>query len=168
MTLADRVVVMNGGRIEQVGTPQELYHHPKTRFVAGFIGSPTMNFVPCRLDQNGSGLTLAIAPKLTFPVPEERCARYRPFVGKHLVFGLRPEHITEPRGSTSDERCQFQVVLDVVEPMGMETVVFFLMEGAQICGRVEPTSAKNSGEAMQLYANLKHMHLIDPQTEAVL
>src|SRR6201997_3676666 len=58
MTLADRVVVMNGGRIEQIGTPQELYHHPKTRFVAGFIGSPAMNFMPARLENNGSGLSL--------------------------------------------------------------------------------------------------------------
>ena len=55
MTLADRVVVMNGGKIEQIGTPNDLYHHPKTRFVAGFIGSPAMNFVPARLETNGSG-----------------------------------------------------------------------------------------------------------------
>src|SRR3954454_17443095 len=53
MTLADRVVVMNNGRIEQIGTPQELYHHPRTRFVAGFIGSPAMNFLPCTLERNG-------------------------------------------------------------------------------------------------------------------
>src|SRR5262250_469241 len=56
MTLADRVVVMNQGRIEQIGTPHDLYHHPRTRFVAGFIGSPAMNFIPCRLEQAGSGL----------------------------------------------------------------------------------------------------------------
>src|SRR6202795_3552911 len=57
MTLADRVVVMNHGRIDQVGTPNDLYHHPRTRFVAGFIGSPAMNFIPCRLEQNGAGPT---------------------------------------------------------------------------------------------------------------
>src|SRR5205814_2097126 len=56
MTLADRVVVMNGGRVEQIGTPNDLYHKPRTRFVAGFIGSPTMNFIPCGLQQNGVGL----------------------------------------------------------------------------------------------------------------
>src|SRR5436853_3898531 len=98
MTLADRVVVMNGGRIEQIGTPQELYHHPKTRFVAGFIGSPAMNFVPSRLEANGSGLSLRVSDKLTLPVPAARAERYRPHVGKDLTFGLRPEHITEPRG----------------------------------------------------------------------
>src|SRR5919201_3407496 len=75
MTLADRVVVMNGGRIEQLGTPNDLYHKPKTRFVAGFIGSPTMNFIPCGLQQNGAGLSLRISDKLAFPVPENRNAR---------------------------------------------------------------------------------------------
>ena len=64
MTLADRVVVMNGGLIEQVGTPHELYHPPKTRFVAGFIGSPAMNFIPCRLEQNGSGLLVRLSEQL--------------------------------------------------------------------------------------------------------
>src|SRR6266511_4102953 len=78
MTLADRVVVMNHGRIEQVGTPNDLYHRPRTRFVAGFIGSPTMNFISCRLQQNGAGMSLRISDKLSFPVPEGRAARYKP------------------------------------------------------------------------------------------
>src|SRR4030081_2034843 len=95
MTLADRVVVMNGGRIEQIGTPNELYHHPKTRFVAGFIGSPAMNFVPARLDANGSKLRLHLSDSLSFPVPESCTAKYRDYVNKALIFGLRPEHITE-------------------------------------------------------------------------
>ena len=95
MTLADRVVVMNAGRIDQIGTPHEVYHTPQTRFVAGFIGSPAMNFLPCRLVQNGSGLTRSPADWLSFPVPPSREARYRPRVGSELIFGLRPEHITE-------------------------------------------------------------------------
>src|SRR5437773_8255798 len=95
MTLADRVVVMNGGQVDQVGTPHDLYHRPKTRFVAGFIGSPTMNFIPCGLQQNGAGLSLRVSDKLAFPVPENRSARYKGLVGKELVLGLRPEHITE-------------------------------------------------------------------------
>src|ERR1700680_1989959 len=94
MTLADRVVVMNNGKIEQIGTPNELYHHPKTRFVAGFIGSPAMNFMPARLDANGSGLRLHLSDSLSFPVPESRAAKYRGYVNKDLIFGLRPEHIT--------------------------------------------------------------------------
>ncbi len=79
MTLADRVVVMNGGRIDQIGTPYEVYHTPKTRFVAGFIGSPAMNFLPCRLVENGSGLTVRLSDKLSLPgAGRPRTARYRP------------------------------------------------------------------------------------------
>jgi multiple sugar transport system ATP-binding protein len=168
MTLADRVVVMNGGRIEQLGTPHELYHHPKTRFVAGFIGSPAMNFMACRLEGNGGGLTLRVSDTLSFPVPEGRAERYRPHVGKDLTFGLRPEHVTEPRGEGRDARSEFTVTLDVVEPMGMETMVFFTVGGTEICGRVEPTSASGPAQPMRLYANLNHMHLIDPATDLVL
>jgi multiple sugar transport system ATP-binding protein len=168
MTLADRVVVMNGGRVDQVGTPHDLYHRPKTRFVAGFIGSPTMNFIPCGLAQNGAGLTLHVSDKLSFPVPENRAPKYKTLVGKELVLGLRPEHITEPRGDQRDTASEFTVPLDVVEPMGMETMVFFTVKGIEVCGRVEPSSAKGPGEPMRLYANLNHMHLIDPATDQVL
>jgi multiple sugar transport system ATP-binding protein len=168
MTLADRVVVMNGGRIEQVGAPNDLYHRPKTRFVAGFIGSPAMNFIPVELDRNAAGLTLRVAGGPSFPVPESRTERYRPHVGKPLTMGLRPEHITEPRGEQRDQRCEFTTTLDVVEPMGMETMVFFTLNGTEICSRVEPTSATGPGQPMRLYANLNHMHLIDPSTDVVL
>src|SRR6476619_1260165 len=82
MTLADRVVIMNAGRIDQIGTPHEVYHTPKTQFVAGFIGSPTMNMLPCRLVENGSGLTVRLADWLSFPVPPSRVARYTTHVGK--------------------------------------------------------------------------------------
>src|SRR5437016_921607 len=99
MTLADRVVVMNGGLIEQVGPPHELYHKPKTRFVAGFIGSPAMNFMSCKLESNGTGLRVKVSDALSFPVPDGRTDRYRPHVGKALTFGLRPEHVTEPGGA---------------------------------------------------------------------
>ena len=167
MTLADRVVVMNAGRIEQLGTPFELYHQPRTRFVAGFIGSPTMNFLPCRLEQNGAGLRLAICEQLSFPVPVGRRDRYKSHVGKDLIFGLRPEHVTEPRG-VGEEGCHFDAMLDVVEPMGMETMVFFPVNGTEICGRVAPAAAKNAGESMRLYADLNHMHLIDPVSDVVL
>ena len=104
MTLADRVVVMNNGVIEQVATPQELYHHPKTRFVAGFIGSPAMNFLRCRLERNGGGLAVRISDQIILPVPAARSARYQPLNGKELMFGLRPEHITEPRRSDRDQQ----------------------------------------------------------------
>src|SRR5450432_4070587 len=78
MTLADRVVVMNHGTIEQVGTPQELYHNPATRFVAGFIGSPAMNFMPCQIiDGNGGGISVHVNEQIHLPVPAARVERYR-------------------------------------------------------------------------------------------
>jgi multiple sugar transport system ATP-binding protein len=168
MTLADRVVVMNGGVIEQIASPQDLYHRPKTRFVAGFIGSPAMNFMRCRLEQNGAGLRARITDKITLPVPAARSARYQPLTGKELMLGLRPEHITEPRRSDRDQNREFEVTLDVVEPMGMETMVFFKVDGQEICSRVEPGSAAGPGEKMRLYANMDHMHLIEPQSDLVL
>jgi multiple sugar transport system ATP-binding protein len=168
MTLADRVVVMHNGKIEQIGTPNELYHHPKTRFVAGFIGSPAMNFIPARLENAGSGLSLRFSDRLSFPVPEARAGHFRSHAGKAVVFGLRPEHMTETRGRENGSGHEFSVTLDVVEPMGMETLVFFKVDGTEVCGRVEPSAAKGSGEIMQLRANLDHLHLIDPTTNAVL
>src|SRR5246127_5425298 len=89
MTLADRVVVMNRGRIEQIAKPQELYHHPKTRFVAGFIGSPAMNFIPCQLDQNGASMRVRVNDSIVLPVPPDRANRYQSFVGKPVTLGLR-------------------------------------------------------------------------------
>jgi multiple sugar transport system ATP-binding protein len=168
MTLADRVVVMNGGSIEQIASPQDLYHRPTTRFVAGFIGSPAMNFIRCRIEQNGAGLRARISDKITLPVPAARSAQYQSLTGKDMTLGLRPEHITEPRRSDRDQNCEFDVNLDVVEPMGMETMVFFKVDGQEICGRVEPGSAAGPGEKMRLYANMDHMHLIDPQTNLVI
>ena len=88
MTLADRVVVMNGGVIEQVGTPQELYHNPATRFVAGFIGSPAMNFLPCRVEDGANGgLAVRVTEQIMLPVPPARVGSLRPYKGKAMVLG---------------------------------------------------------------------------------
>jgi multiple sugar transport system ATP-binding protein len=169
MTLADRVVIMNQGRIDQIGTPYEVYHAPQTKFVAGFIGSPTMNLLPCRLVENGGGLMVRIAEGLSFPVPPERAARYRPHMGSELTFGLRPEHITEVRGGeVPPGMAKFTVPLDVVEPMGMETMVYFLIDGVEVCGRVNPAAAGRAGEQMPLVADLNQMHLINPRNDRVI
>src|SRR3979411_27518 len=96
MTLADRVVVMNHGRIEQIGTPNELYHKPATRFVAGFIGSPAMNFIPCRLEDVAGKMDIRLTDRLSFPLPPSRAVRYQGVARtEKLLLGLRPEHITE-------------------------------------------------------------------------
>jgi multiple sugar transport system ATP-binding protein len=161
---------MNGGKIEQIGSPNDVYHYPKTRFVAGFIGSPAMNFMPCRLvDGNGTaGLSVKLSDKLSFPIPQDRVARYRPQAGRELLFGLRPEDIIEKRGELPPGRAAFEAQLDVVEPMGMETMVYFVVDGTEVCGRVNPAAAGKAGETMPLVADLNHMHLIDPKTDQVL
>jgi multiple sugar transport system ATP-binding protein len=91
MTLADRVVVMNRGRIEQIGAPNDLYHAPATRFVAGFIGSPAMNLLPCRLQEADGALRVRLSDDIVLPVPPSHAGRYRGYVGRDgLTFGLRP------------------------------------------------------------------------------
>ena len=87
---------------------------------------------------------------------------------KHLFGRVRPEDIIESRTDLQPGRVPFQVTLDVVEPMGMETMVYFIVSGVEVCGRVNPAAAKNAGETMPLVADLNHMHLIDPKTDLVL
>ena len=108
MTLADRVVVMNNGIIEQIATPQELYHQPKTRFVAGFIGSPAMNFMRCRLEGNGAGLRVRISDAISLPVPSSRSARYAALNGKEL--DLRAAAGARHRAAAKRPRHQLRVL----------------------------------------------------------
>ena len=169
MTLADRVVVMNNGVIEQVGTPHQLYHSPQTHFVAGFIGSPAMNFIPCRMEEAGTNLSVRITEGLSFPVPAARADRYRRHArnGK-LLLGLRPEHITEAGQHIGPGEVPFEARLDVTEPMGMETLVYFPLNGTQVCGRVNPNAGAKDGAPLQLAADLNNMHLIDEATGRVI
>ena len=169
MTLADRVVVMNAGRIEQVGAPNDLYHSPATKFVAGFIGSPAMNFIPCRLEEAAGGLRVRLSETIAFPVPQSRVDRYRSHVGASgLEFGLRPEHIVEKRPHSEPEQHAFEVTLEVTEPMGMETLVYFSIAGTEVCGRVNPMAGAQDGRPMTLVADLSNMHLIEEASGRVL
>ena len=169
MTLADRVVVMNDGLIEQVGAPNDLYHAPKTKFVAGFIGSPAMNFVPCRLEEMAGGLHVRLNDEIAFPVPPGRAGRYRPHLHRtDLLFGLRPEHILERRSQLEPNLHAFDAVLEVTEPMGMETLVYFRVNGTEVCGRVNPNAGARAGVPMKLVADLNNMHLIDDAIGKVL
>jgi multiple sugar transport system ATP-binding protein len=169
MTLADRVVVMNAGIIEQVGAPNDLYHMPATKFVAGFIGSPSMNFVPCALEEGAGALRIRLNDSIALPVPVERTTRYRPYIGRAgLIFGLRPENIVEPRGALEPGEALFEVVLEVTEPMGMDTLVHFLVHGTDVCGRVSPNAGALAGQRIKLVADMNRMHLIDDDSGKVL
>jgi multiple sugar transport system ATP-binding protein len=169
MTLADRVVVMNHGRIEQIGTPNELYHKPATRFVAGFIGSPAMNFMPCRLEDVSGKLHVRLTDRISFPLPPARAARYQSVKrDEKLLLGLRPEHIAEASAHPESGHEEFETVLDVIEPMGMETLVYFTLEGAQICGKVNPNVNAQAGKPLRLAVDLNNMHLLNEATGAVI
>jgi multiple sugar transport system ATP-binding protein len=169
MTLADRVVVMNKGRIEQIGTPNELYHKPATRFVAGFIGSPAMNFLPCRLEDAGGTLQVRLTDRIAFALPPARAARYNALPRtEKLLLGIRPEHLTEAHAHLGPGVETFDTVLDVTEPMGMETLVYFGLEGTPVCGRVDPNAGAADGAPMRLAMDLNNMHLLNEETGVVL
>ncbi len=167
MTLADRVVVMHNGAIEQVGPPQMLYHNPATRFVAGFIGSPAMNFLPVQLFDDG-GLALRLANGVTLPVPLPRADRYGPYKGRAMTLGLRPEHLTETRAEEKPGVVRLDAQIDVVEPMGMETLLHFFIAGQPVCARVNPATDAHHGQTLPLAADLNQMHLIDSATGRVV
>ena len=166
MTLADRVVVMNKGRIEQIGPPQLLYHEPASKFVAGFIGSPGMNFIPCSLEASGQGLVVRLSDGTPLPVPADRTARYQGHAGRQLELGLRPEHVTEHRGRTDAADVQMSVI--VVEPMGMETLLHGTIAGSEVTVRIDPVATPNPGEVATLSASMTYMHLLDPESGKVL
>ena len=168
MTLADRIVVMNEGVIEQVGTPNEMYSSPKTHFVASFIGSPSMNFMNCQLAKTAGGLAVRLSDDVSLPVPEDRTARYEPYADKEMTFGIRPEHVTEKRPQANGKLQNIDANVNVLEPMGVDTMVFFNLGPSEICARAEPSSVSDVGQSMGFTVNMDKMHLIDPSTGAVV
>ena len=169
MTLADRVVVMNHGVIEQVGTPNDLYHHPTTRFVAGFIGSPAMNFLPARVqDGANGGLAVRVTDQIVLPVPPDRTDRYGKYKGREMVFGLRPEHLFEYHEVGRPGWTRVELPVDVVEPMGMETMVHFFVGHDPVCARVDPATHAEPGEMLPLTADMSKMHLMEPDSGRVV
>jgi multiple sugar transport system ATP-binding protein len=128
-----------------------------------------MNFVPCRLEDVGGKLHLRLTDRLSFPLPGARATRYQSVSRTDkLLLGIRPEHITEARPHQEPGIEPFDTVLDVTEPMGMETLVYFTLEGAQICGRVNPNAGAHDGAPLRLAVDLNNMHLLNEVTGAVL
>jgi multiple sugar transport system ATP-binding protein len=166
MTLADRIVVMNAGTIEQVGTPNEMYETPATRFVAGFIGSPAMNFIPCEVAAGGGAIRFN--ENLQLPVPPDRTERYKGCAGRPMIFGIRPEHLTEKKAHTHAAMTDFQARVDVLEPMGMDTMVFVNINGEDICARSAPKAVTPVGQEMAFSIDMSRMHLIDPASDKVV
>jgi multiple sugar transport system ATP-binding protein len=123
----------------------------------------------CSLEETAGALRLQNNGSISLPVPQERVARYRAYVGKRdLLLGLRPEHVTDVRGAALPGQATFEVPIEVTEPMGMETLVFFTINGSEICARTDPTAEIHPGKRAQLLADLRYMHLIDEASGRVL
>ena len=128
-----------------------------------------MNFMACQLEETAGALRVRLNDTLAFPVPEDRTARYKSHVGKpSLLFGLRPEHISEVHRTVEPGEVPFEAAPEVVEPMGMETLIYFQVGSTEVCGRVDPNAGATVGKSMSLLANLSNMHLIDDVTGKVL
>jgi multiple sugar transport system ATP-binding protein len=164
MTLADRIVVLRNGRIEQVGTPEEVYDTPATAFVAGFIGAPTMNLVSGRLVSEGPGLSVRLSDDFVLPVPPDRGGRFDRFRDREILVGLRPEHLAVAAGP--ETAAPIDIAADVVEPLGADTLVFFNTGGREMVARVPPGAARRRGDRVRLHPDVSRMHLFDPSTEA--
>ncbi|SHE13184.1 ABC transporter ATP-binding protein [Chlamydia abortus] len=161
MTLGERIVVMNEGEIQQIAVPEELYEQPNNMFVAGFIGSPPMNFVKARLD--GNQLYTA---GYTFTVPGHLLPKYSRYDGKEVVFGIRPEDIVTVHLLNSEpERNVISPTLKVVEHLGAELLLYFNIGDEQVTSRVSADAKVKGLTPVKLYFNLDKMQLFDPETQ---
>ena len=160
MTLGDRVVVMKDGRVQQIGEPLELYGRPANRFVAGFIGSPAMNFVDVSITaQNGA--LWAEAQGLRVRVPE----RIGPRAGSRVTLGVRPEALRLANGT---DDYSFATEVDVVEPLGNEILLNFRAGGVPMVARVDPGTRVGAHESVRFALDPARVHFFDPQSETAL
>ena len=165
MTLGDRVVVMKDGRILQAGTPLEVYGSPANKFVAGFIGAPSMNFIEVTVRAEGAALW-AEMPSLRIAVPAQRVAALTPWQGRRVLLGMRPEHIALGEGAPG---CGFDAVVEVIEQLGSEIVLEALAGASPVTvARVDPQAKIAAGDKVRLSAQPGQMHFFDPETEAVI
>jgi multiple sugar transport system ATP-binding protein len=167
MTLADRIVVMRDGRIEQIGDPMSVYQAPVNKFVAGFIGSPRMNFIPAQLFDDLGTLKARLPSGEALRLPADRGAAYRSLIGVPVELGIRPEHLTDRAEPAGDDTQIVDGVVDVVEPMGATSLITFALGGGIYNAIGEAGLVRRAGERLRLSAQLRHMHLIDSRTERV-
>ncbi len=168
MTMATRIAVMDNGFLQQVGTPQELYSRPTNTFVAGFIGSPAMNFFDALLEQDEETLSLKIAD-FDVEVTTDIAAQLRPHVGREIVFGIRPEHIHAPDYLPTDVLpVRVRTAVEVVESMGSETLLHLSANGNALLARVDPRVEVRPGDQFPVVFDLAHMHLFDAATRIAI
>jgi multiple sugar transport system ATP-binding protein len=161
MTLADRIVLMRDGLIEQAGPPLELYERPATKFVAGFLGSPKMNFIPARLTRSGEGATLALGENATLTLPVE------PPITGEVLLGVRPQHVTlaDPRlGGASAVSAK----VELVQPTGSRTLITCRVGTHSVMGEIDAHEVCRPGDTVMLDFDVARAVLIDPASERVV
>ncbi|MGB7085547.1 MAG: sn-glycerol-3-phosphate ABC transporter ATP-binding protein UgpC [Phormidesmis sp.] len=170
MTMGTRIAVMNKGILQQIDSPQNVYEHPNNIFVAGFLGSPSMNFFDAQLIADDSTLKLTTDGGLTVPIPIERQQRYREFAGRQVVFGIRPEGIYHPQYVPPGiEPVAVRASATVVELMGYEVIVYFaLASGGEFIARLDPRAKVTPGDVLDLQFDLTRFHLFDKESEQVI
>ena len=170
MTMGDRIVVMKDGIIQQVDTPQNLYDMPCNMFVAGFIGSPQMNFLDGTLIKKGELYGVDLGGDV-IPLPKEKTAdgKLDAYVGKKIKMGVRPEDIDdEPEFMAKHADCQLDAQVDVSEMMGAEIYLYLEYKGNKMTARVAPTSKARNGDTVRVAFDPHKVHLFDIETELTI
>jgi multiple sugar transport system ATP-binding protein len=166
MTLGDRVVVMKDGVVQQVGDPLELYNRPANKFVAGFIGSPAMNFATVTM-ADGNGRVTAKNAGMEIEIPPPQAERLRAHLGHQLMLGIRPEdlhvaHAGDPAGLTFNSR------VEVVEKLGSEILLDVRVGEESMVAAVDPTTQAKAQDQLRLAVNPERLHFFDARTEAAI
>ncbi len=170
MTMGDRIVVMKDGIVQQVDTPQNLYDFPINMFVAGFIGSPQMNFLDATLNKDGNGYFLDLAgDRIDLPKEKTTDGKLDAYVGKKVKAGVRPEDIKDdPEFVNKQGECKLEATVEVSELMGSEIYLYLLYKGNKLTARVAPTSKAKNGSNVTVAFDPHKIHLFDPETELTI
>jgi len=168
MTMASRIAVINKGVLQQLDTPQVLYDRPSNLFVAGFIGSPAMNFFSAKLVKNGDKVVVE-TDDFKVQIPDALAASYKSMDGKSVVFGIRPENIHDPDFAPPNihgEKVNAKV--DVTELMGNETFLYLVAGKNTFIARVDPRSHRRVGDQAQVIFDMDKFHIFDATTEEAI
>jgi multiple sugar transport system ATP-binding protein len=167
MTMGDRIVVMKDGIIEQVAPPEELYDNPATKFVASFIGTPPMNFIDGKITGENGTLNFDEGT-FSLPLPEMFMSELEPYRNKRITFGIRPEDIGSERAALEKDAVQIRFTVDVVEPMGSETILYVRTDNNSFISRVDPHKTCKAGDCVELAVNLPKAHFFDADTDKLI
>ena len=168
MTMATRIAVINSGILQQVDSPQHLYDNPNNLFVAGFIGSPAMNFFPAKLSRS-DGRLMVDTGTFAVEIPSENAKTYEGHDGKKIIFGIRPEDIHDPKFTPPNVHTEnIEAQVDVTELMGNEIFLHMLSGENSFVARVDPRSSLHIGEKSQIAFDMNNVHIFDAETEEAI